>query len=94
MAMPCRITDEHVSFNEELEDQRTVFKSLGEISLYDLGAEDLSVWVGKNKQGFSLHIEDEDGQPLVEEDAVNEYAMASMADFCRKFLHFYEKLIS
>ena len=64
-----------------------------EITLYDLMAEDLDVWVSKNKKfGFDLEIEDEKGQVIVDEKGIHPFAMESYADMCRRFLHFYDKV--
>lgn len=62
-----------------------------EITLYDLMAEDLDVWVCKNKKfGFDLQIDDENGETIVDEKGIHPYAMESYADMCRRFLHFYD----
>ncbi len=62
------------------------------ITLYDLMAEDLDVWVGKNaKFGFDIQIDDENGKPLVDEKGVHPAAADSFADFCRRYLAFYDK---
>lgn len=63
-----------------------------EITLYDLMAEDLDVWVAKNKTfGFDLQIDNEKGETIVDEKGIHPFAMESYADMCRRFLHFYEK---
>lgn len=67
-------------------------KHLTEITLYDLMAEDLDVWVTKDKTfGFNLEIDDENGEPLVREEAIHPYAADSFADFCRRYLAAYDK---
>ena len=61
------------------------------ITLYDLMAEDLDVWVIANKKfGFDLQIDNEDGETIVDEKGIHPYAMDSFADFCRRFAHFYD----
>lgn len=61
------------------------------ITLYDLMAEDLDVWVSPNKTfGFDLQIDNEKGEELVNEKGVHPYAMEAYADMCRRFLRFYE----
>jgi hypothetical protein len=61
------------------------------ITLEDLMAEDIDVWVKKSKSfGFDLHMESSEGNISYEMEGVHPYAMASFADFCRRFLHFYD----
>lgn len=67
-------------------------RTINEVTLYDLMAEDFTVWVGKNKKfGFDLEIEGDDETLKIEEAGVHPYAMESFADLCRRFLHFYDK---
>lgn len=64
-----------------------------EITLCDLMAEDLDVWITNNKKfGFDLQIDDENGQTIVDEKGIHPFAMESYADMCRRFLYFYDKL--
>lgn len=66
-------------------------KTTGDITLYDLMAEDLDVWVTKSKGfGFDLQIDNEEGQTIVDEKGIHPFAMESYADMCRRFLHFYD----
>lgn len=68
-------------------------KTLNDITLYDLMAEDLDVWVAKSKGfGFDLEIENENGETIVDEKGVHPFAMESYADMCRRFLNFYDKV--
>lgn len=68
-------------------------KTLSDVTLYDLMAEDLSVWVSQNKSfGFDIEIENDEGQTLVDEKGVHPFAMESYADMCRRFLYFYDKV--
>jgi len=67
-------------------------KTTGEITLHDLMAEDVSVWIGKDKKfGFNLEIEDENGDPMVEEQGIHPYAADSLATFCKHYLACYER---
>jgi hypothetical protein len=67
-------------------------KTLNEITLYDLMAEDLDIWISKSKQfGFNLQIDDENQNPLVNEDHIHPCAADSFADFCRSYLASYDK---
>lgn len=62
------------------------------VTLYDLMAEDLDVWVSKNsKFGFDVQIENENGETIVDEKGVHPCAADSFADFCRRYLAFYDK---
>lgn len=66
-------------------------KSLNDVTLYELMAEDLDVWVSKSKgHGFDMQIENEDGETIVNEKGVHPCAMESYAQMCRRFLSFYE----
>ena len=70
-------------------------KTLEEITLYDLMAQDLSVWASNNKTfGIDLLIDDENGQTLIEEKGIHPFAAESLADFCRRYLRFYDKAIT
>ena len=47
-------------------------KSLNDITLYDLMAEDMDVWIAKNKDfGFLLQIDDENGDALIDERCIH-----------------------
>ena len=53
-------------------------RNMCEVTLYDLMAEDFSVWVGKNKQfGFDFEIEGDDETLKIEESGVHPCAMGS-----------------
>lgn len=67
-------------------------KTLETITLYDLMAEDLDVWLGKNKEfGFLLHIDNDEGE-VVNEKEIHPYAADSFAAFCRRYLHSYDRV--
>ena len=67
-------------------------KHLTEMTLYDLMAEDLDVWVTAHKTfGYNLEIDDENGEPLVREEGIHAFAADSFADFCRRYVASYEK---
>ena len=92
MTMPCRITSDksinHWDNTSSLIQQKTIH----DITLSDIMGEDFNVWVGKNKDfGFILDIEDEQGN-TISEKCIHPFAMQSMADFCKRFLSFYEKI--
>lgn len=68
-------------------------RTICDVTLYDLMAEDFSVWVSKNKQfGFDLQIEGDDAELAIEEKGIHPFAMESFADLCRRFLYFYDKV--
>jgi hypothetical protein len=67
-------------------------KTINNITLYDLMSEDLDIWISKDKVfGFNIEIDDENGDPLMEEENVHSYAADAFADFCKRYLHSYEK---
>ena len=67
-------------------------KSMNDITMYDLMAEDLTVWVNKNKKfGFDLQIECDDPTERIEINGIHSCAMESFSDFCRSFVYFYDK---
>ena len=67
-------------------------KSLNDVTLYDLMAEDLDVWVTKHKSfGFNLEIDDENGEPLIRDEGIHPYAIDSFADFCRRYVACYDR---
>ena len=69
-------------------------KTMNDVTLYDLMAEDLDVWVSKNsKFGFDIQIDDENSEPLIDEKGVHPCAADSFADFCRSYLASYDKAI-
>lgn len=64
-----------------------------QISLYDLMAEDLSIWIKRNKKfGFDLSIMGDDPTETIEISGVHSFAMESFSEFCRRFLSFYDQL--
>lgn len=66
--------------------------TITEITLYDLMAEDLDVWVTKNnKFGFDVSIDDENGESVIHDKGVHPFAADSFADFCRRYLASYDK---
>lgn len=68
-------------------------RTMNDVTLYDLMAEDYSVWVSKNdKFGFDLQIESDDCDLAINEKGVHPYAMESFADLCRRFLYFYDNI--
>ena len=66
-------------------------RTISDVSLYELMAEDYSIWVSKNnKFGFDLQIESDDCELAINEKGIHPCAMESFADLCRGFLHFYD----
>lgn len=64
-----------------------------QISLYDLMAEDFCLHLSQSNQGYNLHLEGYDpDSPEVEEENIHPCAIDSLADFCTKFLGYYNKL--
>lgn len=65
-------------------------KTLNDITLYDLMAEDMDVWVTKRTPStFEIQIDDENGMTLLEDDSIHEFAIDSFARFCKYFLFSY-----
>ncbi len=70
-------------------------KAMTEITLYDLMAEDLDVWITPSKcTGFDLQIDDMDGKSLVNEQGLHPGAADSFADFCRRYIMFYDRAVT
>jgi hypothetical protein len=66
-------------------------KTLNDVSLYDVMAQDLDVWVTKDKKfGFTLEVDGENGEELIRESGLHPCATDSFADFCRRFLSAYD----
>lgn len=91
--MICRIHDE--AFNNPWEDDapiQHVQSSVHDLTIGELMGENFGVWIGKNKKfGYVIELENESG--LVSTDkCIHPYAMESMADFCRQFLYFYDRI--
>jgi predicted flavoprotein YhiN len=67
--------------------------STSNITLYDLMAQDLDVWITRSsKLGFKIEISGENGENLVEEDRIHPFAADSLADFCRSYLRNYDRV--
>lgn len=67
---------------------------MNNITLHDLMAQDVDVWLSKNKTfGFNLEIEDSEGTILVDEQGIHPCSVESLADFCRRYLAFYDRAI-
>lgn len=93
--MKCRITDEQVynpwEGDGEEDDQPRCPLTL---TIDELMGEDHYPYIVKNKNwGFDFTVEGE-GPEEMEATKIHPAAMESMADFCRKFLHFYDKAVS
>lgn len=74
--------------------QGKIMKSISEITLYELMAEDISVWLCKNRKfGFDLEIDGETWEPIVKEEKIHPCAAESFASFCRRYLDCYERAI-
>ena len=72
---------------------RDKMKTIDNITLYDLMAEDLYVWITRNKKfGFDIEIENEAGEILLDDKGVHPCAADSFADFCRRYLHCYDNV--
>ena len=66
-------------------------KKINEITLYDLMAEDLGVWIKQsNKFGINFQINDETGDILMDAEHVSPQAAQSFAEFCRNYLEAFE----
>jgi hypothetical protein len=69
-----------------------MMNTIGNLSLYELAGEDFDVWMTRNKQfGFDLELEREDGVKF-EEKGFHPYAADALADFCKRYLHAYERV--
>ena len=67
-------------------------ETMSSMTLYDLMAEDLGVWVNIDERfGINLQIEDENGEVILDEEHVNKCAADSFADFCRNYLNSYDR---
>lgn len=89
--MKCRITDEQVynPWDEEAIEMEQPRCPLT-LTIDELMGEDFYPYIAKNKSwGFYLSIEGE-GDEEMEATKIHPDAMESMANFCRKFLHFYD----
>jgi hypothetical protein len=96
MKMPCRITEEHI-YNpwEGLDDDnKSNIRGLGDVTVDDLMARDTYVWVSKNKDyGYLLELENDNStEPFLREVGIHPCAMESLANFCRRYLNFYDKI--
>lgn len=67
-------------------------KSITQITLYELMAEDLDVWLKHNNEGIDLQIDGEYGKNLVTEERVHPAAIDSFAAFCRQYLSSYDRV--
>lgn len=92
MKMPCRITDESTYNPWESENNSLSERTIHDLTVAELMGDDHSVWLGKNKEfGYILEIENEEGKTIIEK-YIHPYAAESLADFCRRYLGFYEKI--
>lgn len=68
--------------------------NLTNISLYDLMAEDIDVWIKPNKaHGFDVDLDNGFDNEFLREKGVHPDAMESFASFCRSFLASYENTL-
>lgn len=67
-------------------------KTICSLTLHDLMAEDVDIWLTRNKKfGFDLEIDDEEGHELIIEKGIPDAAAESFARFCRHFLSCYDR---
>jgi len=89
--MLCRVSDEMYADEVEYEDPKT---ALGDLTLYELMGQDFDVYLKRNnKFGFDIEIDSMDGEYQITEQAIHPAAVESMADFCRRFVAFYDKSV-
>jgi len=90
MTMPCHISD-YAGVNP-WEGDLPPARTLDSLTISDLMGDDHYVWVGKNKEfGYILEIENEEGVEIFEK-CIHPFAARSLADFCRRYLSFYERI--
>jgi len=67
-------------------------KHIESLTLSNLMGEDHSVWLVKNKKsGYDLHLENMDTGDKFKDEGIHNYAIDSMAAFCRAFLACYNQ---
>ncbi len=67
-------------------------KTINDVTLYELMAEDLDLWIEPNKKfGFDLEIDGDEYAIKLNEKGIHPYAMESFACLCRRFLHCYDR---
>ena len=66
-------------------------KSTNQITLYDLMAEDMDVWLIKRAtKRFNLQIDNENGDTVVDECEIHPFAIEGLARFCRNYLNTFD----
>ena len=66
-------------------------KTINDLSLYDLMAEDICVYMTKNEKfGFDMFVLDENGNKIICEQSIHPCACDSFATFCERYLTAYE----
>lgn len=67
-------------------------KHTEEITLADLMAEEIDVYVRESKGfGYDLQLEYGEGEVFLDEQGIHPCAMDSFADVCRRFLQYYDR---
>jgi hypothetical protein len=66
-------------------------KTINDMTLSDLMAEDLNIHMCPEKFGFDLTIENDNGILLMHETGVHPEAAESFADFCVRYLVAFEQ---
>lgn len=90
--MLCRITDEQLDNPWDADDITASNRTFNDLTLADLMGDDHCVWLGKNKEfGYILEIENDEGQQIIEK-CIHPAAAESLADFCRRYLNFYDRI--
>jgi hypothetical protein len=89
--MQCRITDEQVSNPWDSVDESPEKKTTETLSLHDLMAQDFYVYMTKNKEGYQLDLEDEDGKHVIGKN-IHPCAMESMIKVCTRFILHYNQI--
>ena len=89
--MQCRITDEQVNNPWEQLDESEALQTIETLSLYDLMVQDWYVYMSKNKHGYQLNLEDEDGKHAIGKN-IHPAAMESMIKTCTRFIMHYNQI--
>lgn len=73
---------------------KNTIKNIDSITLGELMGEDHDIWIYKDKTfGYRIQIDDENGSELVLDEQINPYALEGFAEFCRRYLASYERVL-
>ena len=84
--------DEDYNVFDDENEEGVILRSIEDLTLSEMMGQEMDVWVTRNKKfGFDIQINNENGEMVANDKGIHPYATDAFADFCRRYLAFYDK---